>query len=85
MSEDLIKIVHAAVLESRVPAKVLAREIGKPYSTLLREINPYDAGAKLGIETFFQIIRITGDIAALEYMAEELGMQLVPKRGMKAG
>ncbi len=85
MSEELTKIIHSTVLESRIPAKNVAKEVGKPYSTLLREINPYDPGAKLGIETFFQIIKITGDISPLEYMADALGMQLTPKRGMKTG
>lgn len=49
MRSDLIKILHNLVLDNPTPAKVLAKEIGKPYSTLLREINPYDTGAKLGV------------------------------------
>ena len=38
-----------------VPAKSVAEAVGKPYSTLMREINPYDKGAKLGVETFMGI------------------------------
>lgn len=77
MRSDLIKILHNLVLDNPTPAKVLAKEIGKPYSTLLREINPYDTGAKLGVETLLQIMKHTKNIAPLEYMANQLGYSLV--------
>lgn len=48
MSNDLITTVHDLVLESPIGAKAIAQAVGKPYSTLLREVNPYDTGAKLG-------------------------------------
>ena len=51
MSNDLITTVHDLVLESPIGAKAIAQAVGKPYSTLLREVNPYDTGAKLGAET----------------------------------
>jgi len=85
MSAEFTKIVHSTVLESAIPAKVLAKKIGKPYSTLLREINPYDQGAKLGVETFMDILKITGDVTAVEYIANELGFDLVPKQMRKTG
>lgn len=77
MRSDLIKILHNLVLDNPTPAKVLAKEIGKPYSTLLREINPYDTGAKLGVETLLQIMKFTKNVAPLEYMAGQLGYSLV--------
>lgn len=77
MRSDLIKILHNLVLDNPTPAKVLAKEIGKPYSTLLREINPYDTGAKLGVETLLQIMKHTKNITPLEYMANQLGYSLV--------
>lgn len=80
MRSDLIKIVHTMVLDSPIPAKALAKEIGKPYSTLLREINPYDGGAKLGVETLLHIMQCTGNTKPLEFMAEQLGFALAPKR-----
>lgn len=80
MRSDLIKVVHNIVLDSPTPAKALAKELGKPYSTLLREINPYDSGAKLGVETMLQIMQITGNVTPLEYMADQLGYTLEPKR-----
>lgn len=76
MRSDLIKILHNLVLDNPTPAKVLAKEIGKPYSTLLREINPYDTGAKLGVETLLQIMKFTKNVTPLEYMASQLGYSL---------
>lgn len=80
MQSDLIKVVHSVVLDSAIPAKALADEIGKPYSTLLREINPYDNGAKLGAETLLEIMQQTRDVSPLRYMADILGYEMVPKR-----
>ena len=42
MSNDLITTVHDLVLESPIGAKAIAQAVGKPYSTLLREVSPYD-------------------------------------------
>lgn len=56
---------------------------GKPYSTLLREVNPYDTGAKLGAETLLQIMTQTGDLKPLEFMASSLGYELAPRKGEK--
>lgn len=79
MRSDLIKILHNLVLDSPIPAKVLAKEVGKPYSTLLREINPYDTGAKLGVETLLRIMQYTRNVSPLEYMANQLGYTLTPR------
>ena len=80
MYSDLLKIVHALVLECDLPAKTLAEKLGKPYSTLLREINPHDRGAKLGAETLLQLMQLTRSAAPLHYMADLLGYELVAKR-----
>lgn len=76
MLSELTQIVHMVVLDNPIPAKALAKEIGKPYSTLLREINPYDTGAKLGIETLLQLMKTTGNTRPLEYMASQMGYRL---------
>lgn len=76
MLSELTKIVHELVLNNPVPAKALAKEIGKPYSTLLREVNPYDAGAKLGVETLMDIMKQTGNVEPLMFMARELGYEI---------
>lgn len=55
----------------------LAKSINKSYATLMREINPHDKGAKLGVETVFQLMQLTKDTTPLEYLADQLGFTLV--------
>lgn len=57
----------------------MCTRIKKPYSTLLRELNPFDTHAKLGAETMFEIVKVTRNVAVLEFMAEELGYTLQPR------
>jgi hypothetical protein len=76
--QKITRIVQESVLDGPLPAKVIAKEIGKPYSTMLREINPYDTYGKLGVETCLHIMQVTGNIEPLRYMAEQLGYELVP-------
>lgn len=85
MDKELSKLIHTIILNSPIPAKSLAEQIGKPYSTLLREVNPYDPGAKLGIETFVDILKITGDISPIQYIADQLGYTVVEKNLRKTG
>lgn len=70
--------IQEILIDGVKPAKAVAKEIGKPYSTMLREANPYDVSAKIGAETMFDIMRATGDIRPLRYMAEQLGYELSP-------
>ncbi|HJB66659.1 MAG TPA: amino acid-binding protein [Candidatus Mailhella merdavium] len=83
MVSEFASILHELVLDNPVPAKDLAKSIGKPYSTLLREVNPYDTGAKLGAETLLQIMTQTGDLKPLEFMANSLGYELSPRKEEK--
>ena len=39
---NVLKATHMSVVEGKISAKKVAATIGKPYSTLLREINPMD-------------------------------------------
>lgn len=78
-SENLLAIVQDSIFKSDVPAKEVAKGVGKLYPTLMREVNPYDKGAKLGADTLIQIMQITKDIAPLEYMAKEVGYRVVPE------
>ena len=72
----VIKAIHETVVNGKMPSKAIASAIGKPYSTLLRETNPLDPGAKLGVETFMDIIETTGDSTPLNVMVRELGYRL---------
>lgn len=74
MSANLISAVHDLVLESGLGAKNIAAAVGKPYSTLLREVNPFDDGAKLGAETLVDIMRVTGNIQPLEHKPNSSAM-----------
>lgn len=81
MVSELSTLIHNLVLDNAVPAKDLARAIGKPYSTLLREVNPYDTGAKLGADTLLNIMAYTGNVKPLEYMANKMGLNLISTSG----
>lgn len=74
----VIKAIHETVVNGKMPSKVIASAIGKPYSTLLRECNPYGKGAKLSAETLMAILKATGNTQPLEVMARELGYKLIP-------
>jgi len=82
--KNLTKKVQDIVLEGRVPAKDVCRVIKKPYSTLLRELNPFDNHAKLGAETLFEIVKATHNVSILEFMARELGYTLMPLEGVES-
>lgn len=71
--EVLAHLVHEIPDRAGMTAKELASKVGKPYSTLARELNPHDDGAKLGLDTFFYILAVTGDREALDYIEGHLG------------
>ncbi|CCH49979.1 phage regulatory CII family protein [Pseudodesulfovibrio piezophilus] len=73
---NVTKVVQDCILDSGIQAKVVAEKINKPYSTLMREINPFDASAKLGAETLLEIMKVTDDIRPLQFMAMEMGYDL---------
>lgn len=74
--KSVTKVVQDCILDSGIQAKTVAEKIEKPYSTLMREINPFDASAKLGAETLLEIMKVTRDIRPLQFMAEEMGYTL---------
>lgn len=78
MNTALIHIVQDAVLRGPLRAEDVATAIGKPYSTLMRELNPFDTGAKLGAETLLAIVKATGNTEPLEFLARETGCLLLP-------
>jgi hypothetical protein len=82
--KNLTKKMQDVVLAGQIAAKEVSREIRKPYSTLLRELNPFDSHAKLGAETMFDIVKVTHNVAILEFMARELGYTLMPVKGIRS-
>ena len=55
MKERLLSVFQETLFQSGHTANEIAKGISKPYSTLMRECNPYDRGAKLGAETLFEM------------------------------
>ena len=74
--KNVTKVVQDCILDSGIQAKDVAEKIKKPYSTLMREINPFDVSAKLGAETLLEIMKVTDDIRPLKFMASEMGFSL---------
>ncbi len=74
--KNVTKVVQDCILDSGIQAKIVAEKIKKPYSTLMREINPFDVSAKLGAETLLEIMKVTHDIRPLKFMASEMGLTL---------
>ncbi|MBQ4615582.1 MAG: amino acid-binding protein [Mailhella sp.] len=60
------------------PSKVqaLARKAGKSCSLLIREVDPYDRGAKLGVDTLLALMAASKDVRPLYYMARQMGLEL---------
>ena len=54
-------------------AKAIAEELKKPYATFMREVNPYDERAKLGVIDFVGWTRISGDFRGLDEIERKLG------------
>jgi hypothetical protein len=77
-TNELTKLLQEVVLKNDKPAREIATEINKPYPTLLREINPEDKGAKIGIEELIPLMDATGSIRPLTRIANIMGYVLVP-------
>lgn len=75
----LTEVIEAMIDEGKKPIKAIAAEIGKPYPTLKRELNPADDGAKLGADALLGIMASCGSIAPLEWLADRLGYVVKPK------
>jgi len=73
------RLFQHLVMSDTQQARKIAEELGKKYQTLLKEVNPSNNRAKLGLDTAYKIMVITGDSTPLAYMAKELGYELVPK------
>lgn len=68
--QDVIDLADVAA--KNYPIKALAPEIGKAESTLRNELTQQE-GYKLGLVTFFQILKRTKDYRALDRLEKLLG------------
>lgn len=69
----LARLVYAMTDNSGLHVSELAQRLGCPTSTLGRELNPDDEGAKLGLARFVALTAETGDFAPLDYVESCLG------------
>ena len=83
--KEVLLAAHDMLKNSRMSAEQVAEaafgtdENGKPrksHWTLYKEMNPEDAGAKLGVADLCRLMAVTGDISPLEVMARNLGYVL---------
>jgi hypothetical protein len=75
----------AVVIDSFSRSFQLARKLGKSPERLRREVDPYDARAKLDVETLLKLMKITQDVRPLEYMARCLGKKIIPRTLSRKG
>ncbi|MEG6507074.1 helix-turn-helix domain-containing protein [Nitratidesulfovibrio sp. 1201_IL3209] len=80
MSGGILEVIESAMDEQGISIKSLAPLVGKEYSTLKRELNEFDPGAKLGVETLIPLIRTVGP-APLEFIAAACGYTVRPVSG----
>ena len=75
-SMSMSEAVRRMVDDSGLPLKAIAAETGKGYTTLYRELDSEDDGAKIGVDTLPLLIRACcGD--ALVVLAARFGFRLV--------
>lgn len=78
MRNDIVAAIREMVRASDKPAKALAKEIGKPYSTFMRELSQGDKGAKLGVEMLLPLMQACASILPLRFLASRMGCRVVP-------
>ena len=78
MTTDELSLLIQYVVR-KDPARIphLARCAGKRCSTLLREADPQNKRAKMGIDTLLAVMEASADVSPLAYMAHQLGLDLV--------
>lgn len=63
------------LFEEDMSMRDLADACGKNYSTLMRELSPWDKKAKLGLVTFIRIVQATHDRRLLALLIEASGFK----------
>ena len=83
MATDELSLLVQHIVR-REPARIphLAKRAEKRCSTLLREADPQNKRAKMGIETLLSVMEASGDVSPLVYMAHQMGLELVKLPGI---
>ena len=83
MPKGIQNLVLEMVQNCSRPVKSIASEVGKPYSTLMRELDPEDRGAKLGVEMLLPLMQACDSTLPLRYLAEEMGYRVASVRDIE--
>lgn len=77
MPKSFVDSVTIMVEESDKPIKAIAEEVGKNYSTLKRELNEFDEGAKLGVELLVPLMMACESTLPLKFLADRFDFNLL--------
>ena len=76
-TEELSLLIQRVVRKDPARIPYLAKFAGKRCSTLLREADPHNTRAKMGIDTLLAVMEASEDVSPLAYMAHKMGLRLV--------
>lgn len=79
MQSSITRICHSLATEEMGKARQVAQAMGRPYGTLMRELSPSDAGAKMGIDSLVPFCRVVHSVEPVRVIADQLGHDLVPR------
>lgn len=82
MTDDVLNVIYDMARGSPKSIKSIAEEIGKPYSTLMRELDPGDRGAKLGVELLLPLMKACNSIAPIRFMAGAMHYRVASTRAI---
>ena len=77
MIEEFSLLIQDVVIGDPANLQKTAQMTGKKCAALIREADPKNRRAKLGIETLMVVMEISRDVRPLVYMARQMGLELV--------
>ena len=75
--KELSLLIQDVVISDSANVQKIARRVGKKCATLIREVDPNNQRAKLGVETLMVVMETSHDVRPLVYMAQQMGFELV--------
>ena len=81
-TKEIYGVIRDMVLGGPRPAKEVAAEVGKPYPTMMRELNAMDSSAKLGVELLLPLMRACRSVMPLRFLASRMGYRVVSLEGI---
>ena len=74
--DEFSLLIQDVVINDPSKVQALARKTGKSCSMLIRDVDPYYRGAKLGVDTLLVLMLASRDVRPLAYMARQMGLEL---------